>query len=312
MQTPNPDMRLDAVETAWFQRENETINKRLYETVYPANKGRMLVPDEVEARGCGKVYTWGMVKNFGEAKEISNAADDLPRASVSVGDQSRIVKMYGMSYGWDLMEVKESARTGRALDQKEANAARLALDNLIDTNMATGAGSSAPGLLNQSNTTAWTLGAKTGGGTTFANATPMEIVKDFATGVGNLMAAMKDAGGAPFDKFTAVLPVVKLTYIANLPMGNGIDKNVLEYIQANNKSITEFQSWEKCVGAGAGVTDRIVLYPKDQLVLGAVVAEDIQIGAPQQKNLAFVVPMYVRLGGVVVRYLFAMAYGDGC
>lgn len=312
MQTPNTDMRLDAVETAWFQRENETINKRLYETVYPANKGRMLIPDEAEARGCGKVYTWGLVKNFGTAKLISNAADDLPRASVSVGDQSRIVEMFGMSYGWDIMEIKESARTGRALDQKEANAARLALDNQIDTNMATGNGGNVLGLLNQTNTTSWTLSTKTGGGTTFAAATPMEIVADFAKVVGNLMAAMKDAGGAPFEQFTVVMPSVKLTYIANLPMGNGIDKNVLEYIRANNKNLIDFQSWEKCTAAGSGGGDRIVVYPKDQLVLGAVVAEDIQIGAPQQKNLAFVVPMYVRIGGVVVRYTFAMAYGDGC
>lgn len=311
MQTQNNELRLDAVQTAWFSRENETINKRLYETKYPANKGRELIPDEVEARGAGKVYTWGMITNFGEAREIANMADDLPRASVSVDDQSRSVKNYGMSYGWDIMEIQESARTGRALDQKEANAARLALDNKIDTVLATGDGGNVLGLLNQTSTTTWTLSTKTGGGKTFAAATPLEIVGDFATGVGNIIAAMKDAGGSPFDKFNVVMPSTKLTYIANLPMGNGIDKNVLQYIMENNKNLAGFDSWEKTVGAGATGTDRIVMYVKDPLVLGAVVAQDITIAAPQQRNLSYVVPMYARIGGVVVRYLFAIAYGDG-
>jgi hypothetical protein len=313
MPPTNNEARLDAVETAWFARENETINKTLYETIYPANKARQLIPDEAEARGCGKVYTWGMVKNFGEAKEITNAADDLPRAGTSVGDQSRIVKMYGASYGWDLMEIKEAARTGRPLEMMEANAARLACDNKLDALLALGDGVTSFGLLNQTNTTAWTLGTKSGGGKTWANATPKEIVKDIATGVGNLLTALKQNGNNPFTKFQVVLPSAQDTLIATTPMGDGIDKTIKQYILDTMKeNISGIDAWDRCVGAGAGVTDRIVMYPKDPLVLGAVVAEEFTITAPQQKNLSYLVNCYFRCGGVVLRYTVAMAYGDGC
>lgn len=311
MITSQNEMRLDAVETAWFQRENETINKRLYKTVYPANKARLLVPDEAEARGCGKVYTWGMVKNFGEAKEIANMAEDLPRAGTSVNDQSRSVKPYGASYGWDLFEIKEAARTGRPLETMEADAARLAVDNKVDSILATGDGAIL-GLLNQTGTTALTLGTKSGGGKTWALATPKEIVRDFTTALSNILAAMKQNGNGPFTRFTFVIPETQHILISTTPMGDGIDKTIKDYIlMAMKDNVESIESWHRCTGAGALGVDRMAVYPKDPLVLGAVLAEDFTIGSPQQKGLSFIVPTYARCGGVVVRYPVAMAYGDG-
>lgn len=306
----NNEVRLDAVETAWFARENETINKALYSKVYPENKARMLIPDEVPARGAGKVYTWGMVTNYGEAKEIANMAEDLPRAGTSVGDQSRIIKNYGASYGWDIIEIQEAARTGRPLTQMEADAAALAVDNKIDAVLATGDGA-VLGLLTQTNTTSLTLGTKAGGGKTWALATPKQIVADVALGIGNIITAMKASGGTPFAKYQVVIPPAQDILISTTPMGDGIDKTVKEYILAN-LPVSGIDNWHRCVNAGSGgAIDRMAIYPKDPLVLGAVMAQELTIGAPQQKSLSFLVPMFARCGGVVVRFPVAMAYGDG-
>ncbi len=306
----NNDIRLDAVETAWFARENETINKALYSRVYPENKARMLIPDEVPARGCGKVYTWGMVTNFGEAKEIANMADDLERAGTSVGDQSRIVKNYGVAYGWDIMEIQEAARTGRPLQQMEADAAALATANKIDAILATGDGAML-GLLTQTSTTSLTLSTKAGGGKTWALATPKQIVADVALGIGNIITAMKASGGAPFGKFQVVIPPAQDILISTTPMGDGIDKTVKEYILAN-LPVSGIDNWHRCVNAGSGgAIDRMAIYPKDPLVLGAVMAQEYTIMPPQAKSLAFVVPTFARCGGVVCRFPVAMAYGDG-
>lgn len=304
--------RLDGNETAWFSRENETINKNLYSTVYPENKGRLLIPDETEARGAGKVYTWGMATQYGEAKEVANMADDLPRAGVAVSDQSRLIKTYGMSWGWDFVEIKEAVRTGRDLPRMEADAARLAIDNRVDKTLATGDGALILGLLNQTSTTTITLGNKSGGGKTWALATSLEIVEDFTIALQALLGAIKTAGGIAFQRFQVVLPIAQDTLIATRPMGNGIDKTIKQHIlESMKENISAIDGWDRCRGAGATGSDRMAFYPKTQLVLGAVVAEDFTIRSPQERNLATVVPAYARCGGVVCRYPFAMGYGDG-
>lgn len=313
----NSTPRLDAAESLWFARELETINQTLYQTLYPANKGRMLVPDETQARNCGPVYTWRMVTAFGKAKPVANMGDDLPRASVSGSEQSRMVKLIGMAWGWDIIEIKEAARTGRALSTELANAARLAIDNSIDEMIATGKiegvqVGDALGLLNQANTTTWTLGTKTGGGKTWAKATPDEISKDIATGVGNIKTALKGAGGAPFEKFQLVVPDLQFVQIATTRLGDGSDTTILQFLLKSNPFLSGIDSWSRCTLAGSGgAIDRAVLYPKDALCLGSIVAEDYTIVPPEQRNLSYINNGYARAGGVVCRYPVAMAYGDG-
>ncbi len=305
----NNDVRLDAVETAWLLRENETINKALFSKIYPENKARSLVPTEVAAIGAGKVYTWGMISQYGEAKEIFNGADDLPRAGTAVNDQSRIIKQYGASHGWDVIEIQEAARTGRNLSQMEADSAALAIATKVDAVLASGDGVIL-GLLNQTSTTTTTLTTKAGGGKTWALATPKQIVADASLMIGNVVNAMKASGGTPFSTFQLVIPVSQDILISTTPMGDGINMTIKQYMMAN-LPLSGIDNWHRCTAAGTNSVDRAVLYPKNPLVLGAVIAQEMTIMPPQPKNLAWVVPSFARCGGVVCRYPVAITYGDG-
>lgn len=309
--------RLDAAESIWFSRELETINKRLYETEYPANKARTLIPDEAEARGCGPVYTWRMIQNFGKAKVLSNLADDLPKADISGQESSAFVKYVGQAYDWTIMDIKESARTGKPLEMSKANAARLAVDNSIDEMLALGKNDGVAvgpmlGLLNQTNTTAFVAGTKTAGGKTWVKGTPDEISADVGGAIGAIKTALKGANaGGSFDRFQVVIPDKQFIQIATTRLGDGSDTTILQFILKSNPFVSGIDSWARCAGAGAGATDRMAIYPKDPLVLGGVVAEDFTIMPPEQRNLAYVVNAYARCGGVVCRYPVALSYVDG-
>jgi hypothetical protein len=306
------DTRLDAAESAWFQRELEYIDRTVYETIFPDNKARELIPTQQGVPDWAKVYTWRMFEKFGRAKIAANMADDIPRADVTGREESKIIKVIPSSYGWDIFEIKASRANGTKLDALKAMAARLAIETGVDEVLALGsANDNLDGLLTLTGTTPYTLADKAAGGKTWAVATSDEIAADLFGAVTTIKNAMKNAGGPGFSNFTVVLPVAQHAMISQRRMGDGSDKTILRFVIDNSPFITEIEPWHHCSGAGAMGTDRMVVYPKTPLVLAGIVPMEYTTLTPEQRNLEYVVNAMSTTGGVVVRYPVAIAYGDG-
>ncbi len=305
-------LRLDASESVWFSRQLEYVDRQIYETVFPENKSRTLIPTAQGIPDWAKVYTWRMFERFGKAKIVANMADDIPRADHSGVEGSKIIKPVTASYGWDIFEVKAAAATQMPLDALKATAARFAIESEIDRILAVGDTTHGlDGLMTLDNTTDFTATTKDGGGLTWAVATPDEIVADVFGAISNIIGTMKSAGGPVFSRFTIVLPISQYALIAQRRMGGGSDQTILRFMLANSPWIEAIEPWFHAEGAGAGGTDRMVIFPRNPLVIAGIVPMEFTTQPPDQRNLEFVVNCLATTGGVVVRYPLAVAYVDG-
>jgi hypothetical protein len=277
--------RLDASESVFFKRQLESIDQRLYETVYPENRARALIPT-ISAIDDLPVYTWRMISQFGAAQIVSDMAQDLPRSDVAGQEQSQVIRTLGSSYAWDIDEIKYAARVGLPLDALKAMSARRSIDTLMDSILATGsADGDLTGLLNQDNTSDFTAVTKSGGGKLWANATGDEMAADVFGLVAEIMAQMKLSGGPAFQSFRVVLPNRQYLLAAQKRMGDASDMTVLKFIQQNSQFVESIQPWHRCEGAGDTASDRMVAFPPTEEVLGAVVPLEFTTLPPQQENL---------------------------
>lgn len=307
------ETRLDAAESAFFSRQLESIDEQQYEVVYAETKARTLLPTQAGVDEDAIVYTYRMYDHVGQAKIIADHSDDLPSVDVSGAERSLNIKDLGLAYGFSIREIRAAMKGGYDLDGAKAVACRKGINRSIDNILATGnAAHGLTGFLGISGVPSYTLADKSGGGKLWVNATPDEIASDITGIVSARKLALKGADDEmEFDKFSIVMPIDKYTLIAQTRMGDGSDKTILKFVMETSPFIESINSWSKCTAAGGGGTDRMVCYPKDPLVVAALVPQEFKAQPPQQKNLRFVINCTASCGGVVCRYPVAMAYADG-
>lgn len=305
-------MRLDASESVWFKRQLEAVDRTQYDVQFPENKARSLIPTQQGIPDWARVYVWRLYNKVGQAKIIANKADDLPRADATGEEGTKIIKPVGASYGWDIFEIKQAAGTGTPLDAMKAAAARHAIETEVDSILGLGnLLHGLDGLLSLSGTNVVSPGAKTGGGTAWSNGTPKEIQSDLRNAINTVIAANKGAGGPQFRRFVIVVPEIQYGYIAQEQFSSSSDTTILRWLLDNNPFIEDIIPWYLCSGAGVGGTDRMVIYPRNPIVLAGIVPMEYTALEPEKRNLEYVVDAYSTTGGVVCRYPFTVVYMDG-
>ena len=311
-----PEMKLDTAESAFFSRELESIDTRVYEEIYPALKARELLPSVTGLDQFARVYTYRESKLYGKAKVISNMADDAPAVDVSATETSLMIKHLADSYNYDIFEIKAANREGRQLDRARALAARFVIETEIDDILGTGLASHGlKGLLNLTGTQTYTPSTKDAGGTAWGTKTnPIATAAEMANDLLGFAAALVDSTKQRFNNFTIVMPVEQYTLASLTPMNLGSDTTVLEFVLKTGRNagfIKEIIPWYKCDGAGGGGDDRMVAYAKQEHVIASILPFDFTPQAPQLRNFAWVVNNIAACGGVVCRYPIAVSYCDG-
>ncbi len=303
--------RLDSNETIFFKRQQESIDKKLYEAAYPDNKGYQLVPPVEGVAETAPTYTWNMVHRYGDAK-VGDLGDDVPMVDVLGAPASQNIVDVTDGYRYNVNEVKEGARLGVPLDPLKAKAARDIIETKIDKLLAVGnTAQGIRGLLNQANVSLYVLGTKAAGGVSWAGATPNEIVKDVFGMASAIVDGLEDADGPEFTNLTLVLPTLAYTKIAQEKMGDGDSSTILSFILKNSPWVKEIVSWRRCKTAGAGSTTRMAMYPKDPRVVGRLTPMPFTTHAPQARGYNIIVPCQARCGGVITRYTMPIRYADG-
>ena len=312
MPTPPTSLHLDASESVFFKRQLEFVDRQMYEVVFPENKARQLVPTQQGIPDWARVYTWRMFSKVGRAKIIANTADDIPRADATGEEDSKIIKPIAASHGWDIFEIKGAAATGTPLDAMKAAASRFAIETEMDRILALGdAAHNLDGLLALTGTVTRTPDAKTGGGTTWAAATPKEMAADVTGLIQKIITTMKGSGGPVFQRFVVTIPYDQYGLIAQTQFSSSSDVTVLTWLLANSPWLEAIEPWQHCAGAGAGTTDRMCAYPRNPLVLSGIVPMEYTTEPPEKRNLEYVVNALATCGGVVARYPVSIGYSDG-
>lgn len=312
----NPGARLDAAESLHLKRELEYIDAETYRNIYAALQARDFVPTKPGIPEWARVHTWREMDEFGKAKIISNAADDLPRSNVSRTESSKTIKTVGMAYGYDWEELAASAAMGTHLDPEEANAAAFAVDSEMDELLTYGnATYGLDGILTIGGTTAFTPGDKSNGGKTWGtltapNATGAEVAADL---MGIAQKAHENSKGRVL-KFRIMLPIEQYGYASQVKISAFSDTTALEFAMSKSPFISTVSPWWRCNSAdsaGRLSFDVMQAIPEGlPAALQGIVPMERRSLPAQQKNLSWVVPIVAKNGGVVSKYPFLILRND--
>jgi len=301
----------DANMGAFFARELESIEPRLYEIKKRELKARMHIPVSNRDNPGAQTITYRIFDKVGMAKILANFADDLPRADVFGKEYTAKVRVLATSFGYSTEELRAAMFANRPLDAMKADAARRAMRELENTIAWTGdSNNELIGLLNHPNIT--TVAAPAGvGGTTWALKTADEILADIRLAITTIRTASKGI----FNPDTMLIPQAQYDIIAMKPRSSTSDLTILEFIQKPGNSfglsIIDWLSTELDNAFTLGTEDGAVFYEKTPEVLELRIPMEMMIHPVQQKNLEYTVPVEGKNAGVVVRYPIAACYLTG-
>jgi hypothetical protein len=302
--------RLDANETFWFARELEYIKAKSYDIQFPKLKALAgLMPISTEAGPGAEAITFTQYEPTGMARVISNYADDLPRADIRGKQFTSMVKSIGVSYGYSMQEIRNAMFAGKPLQQRQANAARLANDQKVNRLAWFGDSDfNLQGFLYAPNVPAASVpNDGTGPSTLWVNKTPDQILRDMNE-LANGIVALTNGVESPD---TLILPIAQYTLIASTPRSANSDTTILEYFLQNNPFITNVDWVYELTGAGPLGVDIMVAYENNPDKFTLEIPMPYTQYAPQERNLEFEVPCESRFGGVIIYYPLSLSIGEG-
>lgn len=302
-------LRLDADESVFLQRQLDYIKQQTFDIKYAELKSRKLIPVSSEADPGAENIFYRAYDQSGIAKIVANYADDLPVSDVTGKEYSAKVKTLAASYGWNFQEMRAAAYGNVPLEQRRANAARRAIAQLENKIAFFGdTASNLVGLFNTSGVTSVTIpNDGTGSSKLWSSKTPDQIIRDM-----NLVAntVVSTSLGVEIPD-TMLLPLSQYNYVASTARSANSDTTILNYFLQNNPYIKQVEWLNELLGAGAGATDRMYAYRRSPEVLTMEVPSDFEQLDMQFRNLKYVVPCVERFAGVLVYYPLAIAFGDG-
>jgi hypothetical protein len=309
---PMVGLRQDAVEGYFFARALDYIKAQTYDVLFPELNGLKLVPANSgypESTSTITYRTWTMA---GMSKIIANYADDLPRADVAGNEKSTPVRTIGEAYGYNVMELIQSAATGSQIDSRKAKAARRAHDEKISSMALVGdADYGLTGITNNPNVSLTTpvTGAWSAVGTTGD-----QIVVDLLAGYN----AVPDQSNEIHYPTAIALPTLAYRAMNSKKTTSG----------ATGLTVTAWQQFLSFIGdmgrekpvafqirelktAGAAGTSRAIWGEFNLQNCEMPIPMPFNQLPPQARNLEAVVPCIGRAGSVIIYYPLAFTYMDG-
>lgn len=298
-------MNLDAGESAFFSRELETIKAKTYDKLYPEYKATRLIPTDSTAGSGAETITYRSFDRVGVMKLIADYANDLPRSDVKGREFTINVKGLGGSFGYNLQEIRASAKAGNALEQKKANSARQSYEQKVNRLAWFGdANSGLLGMLNQPDVPAATVqtGA-TSGNIPWSGKTNDEILQDMNDAIGDVwtltnMVEMPNM---------LLLPAEQFRFVKTTRLSTASDTTILEFFLANNEGVTveavnELKNVAPLPSGAPGPSNVMIAYRRDPDKLTLELPQLFEMLAVQVRGLEYVVPTHARYAGVQFYY----------
>lgn len=305
---PGLTSRLDSKESAFFQRECEYVKTRTYDAKPPLLKGLSLVPQASGIPLGTSEITYRRYTEAGQAKLIANYAKDFPRADVYGEEQTVKVFDIGASYGYNIKEIRESALTGKRLDQRRATAARNAIERkLNDMTLVSNKEAGTYGILDFPGLTESTLPADgEGGSKQWAKKDADKIIRDINIILSSVIEPTK---GVEVPN-SLLLPLNVYTALQSRRLGT-TESSLLKYIKDNFPMFTRIDWLNELGTIGAGGTGRIMVGCFDEEHCENQIVNQFEQGDVEQEGMEYKIPCMASTAGVIVYYPGAFAYADG-
>lgn len=303
---------LDADGAVFFQRQLEFIKARSYDVRYAELKARQVFPVSNDGGDGITSITYRTYDQVGAAKIINAYAEDLPRADVAGKETMIPVRSVGISYGYNIDEIRASQMTGAGLDQRRANAGRRAVEQTInDVAFYGDAESGLPGLWTNANIPTGAV-VNPGSGTEWVNKTADEILAD----INGLFSDIFETTKMVESGNTLLLPPAQWGLIMTTARSSNSDTTIAEYVVKNSpflNSVDDIIPLNECAAANNPelATDAMVAYDRSPDKLQLEIPVELEYLAVQQKGLEFTVPGRSRLAGLNIYYPLSLAIATG-
>lgn len=299
---------MDVAESVHFSRSLEQVQTKVYETRYPGFKWQDFIPLAQGVDPNASVLTWTRYDQVGLAKIIVGYSRDIPRVDIFGVQESMTVRNMADAYGYNIFEVNACLQDGVPLEQRRANAARRAQEQLVETIAFSGdATHNLLGLSNQPNATVYSVPVGASSLADWADKTPDEILTDLYA-IGDLILSTTRQTERPD---TLLIPQIQYGLISRTRLDVYNPESILEHFIKTSAHIKNVDVWDLLKGAGAGGTDRMVAYRRDPEALEMVRPVPFTQEPAQPQGLEVEINCWSRVGGVRVYLPLSMAYGDG-
>lgn len=305
---PGLTARLDSRESAFFQRECEYVKARTYDAKPPQLKGLMLVPQASGIPLGTSEVTYRRYAEAGQAKLIANYAKDFPRVDVYGEEQTVKVFDIGASYGYNIKEIRESALTGKRLDQRRATAARNAIERELNaltlvSNKKTGT----YGMLDFPGLTESTLPAD---GDSSSKQWAKKDVDKIIRDINILLSAVIEPTKGVEVPDTLIVPLNVYTSLQSRRLGD-TNSSLIKYIQENFPMLKKIDWLNELGTIGAGGTGRVMVGCFDEMHCENQIVNQFEQGDVEQEGMEYKIPCMASTAGTIVYYPGAFAYADG-
>lgn len=304
--------REDAGEAAVIQRALDYVEMRATETMYPELRALRFFPTLNVPLGA-RTFTFTVKDRVGRARRTGGAGKDMPRANISLSENTSAVAGYGAMYAWTTDEMRAFSfanANGRGpainLDTERADTCQQMIARCIDSVVAFGDPDDVriKGVLNNANVT---VSAAVG---TWASLTWEELLFELFALANNPITVSRET----FKPDTILVPTAQMLLLSTTYNTLG-SKSVLELfnesMRAQGRNVT-VESWPLLDTAdAAGTGPRAVSYVRNESVVGAIVPALFIAQPPQFVSLECQIHCEGISGGGVVKAPLGMYYRDG-
>ena len=297
------DSLTTAQQTQVLTRQLEYVKSKTYDIEYSELKAFNFIPLATDTPEDAETIVYRQWNLFGEAKLVANYADDLPLADVNVTEFPTPVFSIGAAYQWSVLDLRRAARGEVNLQARKAQSARHMIDRKIDNVLVFGIpAAGTEGFANNSNVPVVVVT----NGNWLGGATSTEILEDLFELEQAVITQTLDI----HEPDTLVLPSDLYGHVKTTPLFPGqSDSTILSFFLANSQSVKNVEKWN--VLGNVGGVPRAVCYKLSPEILEAEVPLLLDELPPQERNLAFVVPMWARVGSTVWYRPLGAVYGEG-
>ena len=311
MENVSKRQRMDANEGLIFARQLEEIDPTRYPVIHkPLDKWKEVLPIKTFTPGTDRI-TYRTIDHTGLA-ELNDPANitEMPMANAKGEEFSNKVYSWKLGYKYSAQELRRAAKAGVPLQSEDLIAVELGYARRLQTQMFLGnATLGLGGFINATGVTN-TQAALPASGTDRTwggpDKTNDEIAKDITVAASAIRTRTYSTFGV--SGLTVALNQAKYDFIANERMASGTDTTIMQFILQNSESngISNFVIIHDLTGQGTGSSELMIVYPKDNMVLEANVAENILWMPMETRGLEFIFNSEMEFGGVTMRYAVAI------
>jgi len=308
--------RLDANETAFFERQLASIEARLYMVMFPERTILRLLSLDTSDNPGAETYICRIYEQVGMADFLAAySAGDVPAVDVVGSELVGRFHTLANKFGFDLQEIRAAAMANTPLEQFKAEATQLSHSQkwnqlvwfgdtlrgmygiLTHPNIPKGYASSVNG------STKWLISG-------VPNKTPDQINADLSALVREIRSVSKNIEQAD----TLLLPITEYGYIADTYRATVSDKTILEAFENANPgllvdSVPELEelTFDPVTGSPASTSDVHTMVAFSSIPRVSVIKGPIpfEMSPPDISGFRYDIEARSRIGGFVCRYPLA-------